>query len=72
MNKTLTGVDRNEVSKQNAAILTMMDWTQAFERQLHKLGKESFIANGIRRPLIPLPINFFTKKKNSCEMEQNF
>ena len=63
INKVLTGIDKNSVDNKNAAILTMIDWSQAFERQSHYLGIKSFISNGIRKPLIPLLINFFTGRE---------
>ena len=44
-----------------AVILTMVDWSKAFDRQSHELGIQSFIANGVRPGLIPILMSFFTK-----------
>ena len=63
LHKVLTGVDKNSVNNKNAAIITMLDWSQAFERQSHYHGIKSFISNGIKNPLIPLLINFFIDRE---------
>ena len=63
IHKVLTGVDKNSADNKNAAVLTMLDWSQAFERQSHYHGIQSFISNGIRKPLIPLLINFFIDRE---------
>ena len=49
--------------KHVAVILSMGDWSQAFDRQSHKLGVESFIKNGVRHSLIPILISFFKNRK---------
>ena len=54
-----SAVDRNTVNEKMAVILTMVDWSQAFERQNHRLGVQSFIDNGVRPSLIPILISFF-------------
>ena len=41
----------------------MVDWAQAFDRQCHTLGVESFIKNGVRKSLIPLLVSFFQGRK---------
>ena len=43
--------------------MSMVDWAQAFDRQSHKLGVESFIENGVRPALIPVLISFFENRK---------
>ena len=72
MHKVLTGVDKNSVNNKNAAIITMLDWSQAFERQSHYHGIKSFISNGIRKPLIPLLINFFIDREIVVKWNKNF
>ena len=62
INKILTGVDKNNKHNKPAVILTMIDYAQAFERQSHKLGIESFIRNGVRKSLIPVLISFFENR----------
>ena len=59
LHKILTSVDRNNVKEKYAVILTMLDFSQAFERQNHSYGIDSFIRNGVRPSLIPILINFF-------------
>ena len=41
----------------------MVDWKQAFDRQCHTLGVQSFIKNGVRDSLIPLLISYFQNRK---------
>ena len=56
-------VDRNSKTEAIAVIVQMIDWSQAFDRQSHKLGIESFIKNGVRPSLIPLLISYFQNRK---------
>ena len=44
VNKILQSVDKNSASEKNSVVLTMLDWSRAFERQSHTLGIKSFIA----------------------------
>ena len=69
LNRILTAVDRNSQSEAFAVILGMIDWSQAFDRQSHKLGIESFIKNGVRPALIPILISFFLKSADDSEVE---
>ena len=43
--------------------MEMIDWKQAFDRQSHKLGIQSFIDNGVRPSLIPILLNFFQDRE---------
>ena len=52
-------VDRNSQSEAFAVILNLIDWSQAFDRQSHKLGVQSFVKNGVRPALIPILVSFF-------------
>ena len=63
INKILCSVDKNSANDKVAAILSMIDWSQAFERQSHHLGIESFIRNGVRPSLIPVLISFFQDRQ---------
>ena len=49
----------------------MVDWSQAFDRQSHKLGVQSFIDNGVRPALIPILINFFQDRKMRVKWKGN-
>ena len=62
VDKILTAVDKNNAQEKNAVILTMLDMSQAFERQSHYHGIKSFIANGVRPSLIPVLISFFENR----------
>ena len=62
LNKILTAVDENSQSEAIAVIIGMVDWSQAFDRQCHKLGVKSFIDNGVRASLIPIMINYFQNR----------
>ena len=63
LNRVLTAVDKNSQNEAVAVIISMVDWSQAFDRQSHKLGVESFIKNGVRHSLIPVLISFFKNRK---------
>ena len=63
LHKILTGLDENSVKKSIAVLLQMVDWSQAFDRQSHKLGVESFVENGVRPSLIPILISFFQNRE---------
>jgi hypothetical protein len=71
LHQILKAVDTNSQSEVFAAIISMVDWSQAFDRQCHILGVQSFIDNGVRSSLIPILINHFqnrrmTVKWNGC------
>ena len=63
LHKIHMAVDKNSQMEAMSVILNMVDWSQAFDRQSHKLGIDSFIKNGVRKSLIPLLINFFQNRK---------
>ena len=63
LHKILTSLDVNSESKSIAVLLQMVDWSQAFDRQSHKLGIKSFIENGVRPSLIPILISFFQNRE---------
>ena len=63
LHKILLSTDKNSKSDKFAVILTMIDWSQAFDRQSHLLGVRSFIRNGVRMSLIPVLISFFQKRR---------
>ena len=55
------GIDvRGEV---NAVLWMFIDWKQAYSRQCHTLGVESFIKNGVRPSIIPLLISYFQDRQ---------
>jgi hypothetical protein len=58
-----TQLDTNNTSEAYATIISMIDWSKAFDRQCPKLGVQSFIRNGVRKDLIPLLISFFQNRK---------
>ena len=63
LNRILTAVDQNSQREAFAVLVTMVDWSQAFDRQSHKLGIQSFIENGVRSSLIPILISFFQNRR---------
>ena len=54
LHRILCAVDRNSQSEAFAVILNLIDWSQAFDRQSHKMGVQSFEKNGVRPALIPI------------------
>ena len=63
LNRILTAIDHKSKSETFAVILNMVDWSQAFDRMSHKIGVESFIANGVRPSLVPILISFFRNRR---------
>ena len=63
IHRIVTVIDRNSKSEAMAVIATMVDWSQAFDRQCHTLGIKAFIANGVRSSLIPILVSFFKERK---------
>ena len=63
MHKILTSIDQNSINQSMAVILTMVDWKQAFDRQSHVQGIQSFIDNGVRPSMIPILISFFKNRQ---------
>ena len=63
LHKILTSLDENTDKKSIAVLLGMVDWSQAFDRQSHKLGIRSFIDNGVRPSLIPILMSFFQNRE---------
>ena len=63
LHRILTSVDKRSKRESYAAILHLIDWQQAFDRQCPKLGVDSFIRNGVRKSLIPVLTNYFQGRK---------
>ena len=59
LHQILLSLDKNSLSESFAVILSMIDWSQAFDRLNHRLGIQSFIDNGVRPSLIPTLLSFF-------------
>ena len=72
LHKILTSVDKNSQNEKYAVILTMLDWSQAFERQSHVQGIQSFIDNGVRKSLIPFLISFFQGRQLRVKWNKTF
>ena len=62
LHQILLNLGKNNVSESFAVIMGMIDWSQAFDRQSHKLGIQSFIDNGVRPSLIPILLSFFQNR----------
>ena len=63
IDKILRTVDESSRSESYAVLISMVDWSQAFDRQCHTLGVKSFIENGVRDSLIPLMISYFQNRR---------
>ena len=59
IDQVLKNLDTNSKGDIFAALVTFVDWKQAFNRQDPKLGIYSFIENRVRPSLIPAFINYF-------------
>ena len=62
LHRVISNVDRNSKGEVNAVLCMFVDWKQAYSRQCHTLGVESFIKNGVRPSLIPILISYFEDK----------
>ena len=47
MHRIVSNIDRHSKGDINAVLATFIDWSKAYSRQCHKLGIQSFIANGV-------------------------
>ena len=63
LDKILRAVDENNENESYAVLISMIDWSQAFDRQCHTLGVQSFINNWVKDSLIPLMISYFQNRK---------
>ena len=63
LHNALAATDRNSKSEKFAVIISLIDWSQAFDRQSHQLGIKSFVDNGVRPSLIPYLISYFQDRK---------
>ena len=58
LQRILSSVDNNKNGEITAVLCLFVDWKQAFSRQCHTLGVESFKKNGVRASLLPLLSNY--------------
>ena len=47
LHRIISSVDKNARGEVNAVLCLFVDWKQAYTRQCHTLGIESFIKNGV-------------------------
>ena len=72
LHQILLKLDTNNQSESFAVIMSMIDWSQAFDRQSHKLGIQSFIDNGVRPSLIPILLSFFQDRTMQVKWNGKF
>ena len=63
IDKIMTALDSNTQKEAYAVIVSMVDWSKAFDRQCPTLGVQSFVNNGVRKSIIPLLTNYFQERK---------
>ena len=63
LDRILKGLDKNSKGEINAALLLFIDYKQAFSRQCHTLGIQSFINNNVRPSLIPILMSYFEDRQ---------
>ena len=63
LHQILLDLDRNNQSESFAVIMSMIDWSKAFDHQSHILGVQLFIDNGVRPSLIPILLSYFQERK---------
>ena len=62
IDKILRSLDGASKGEANAALVTLEDFSKAFDRQDATLAVKSFQDNGVRPSLIPLLISFFERR----------
>ena len=72
LHQILTKLETNNQSESFAVIMGMIDWAQAFDRQSHILGIQSFIDNGVRASLIPILLSFFQNRSMKVKWNGKF
>ena len=68
VHRILTSLDNNSRGETFAALAVMIDWRQAFSRQDHKLGVESFIKEWSENVSHPSPYKLLPRTENACKM----
>ena len=63
LHQILLNLDRSNQSQSFSVLLSMIDWSKAFDHQSHILGVQSFIDNGVWPSLIPILLSFFEERK---------
>ena len=63
LHRIVSNVDRNSKGEVNAVLCMFIDWKQAYSRQCHTLGVQSFLKNGVLPALIPLLISYFKDRE---------
>ena len=63
IHRILTNLDKNKKGEVNAVLCLFIDWKQAYSRQCHTLGVQSFLKNGVRPSLIPILISYFEERE---------
>ena len=63
LHRILASVDNNSRHEINAVLCSFVDWRQAYSRQCHLLGIQSFQKNGVRPSLIPLLSSYFQDRE---------
>ena len=63
LDSILSATDRNSQNEKFAVVLSLIDWSQAFDRMSHQLGIKAFIDNGVRPSLIPYLMSYFQDRK---------
>ena len=72
LHNILVATDKNSQAEKFAVILSLIDWSQAFDRQSHQLGILSSIENGVRSSVIPYLISYFQKRKMVVKWNECF
>ena len=63
LHRVVSSVDRNCKGEVSAVLCMFVDWKQAYSRQCHTLGIQSFLKNGVRPSLIPILISYFEDRE---------
>ena len=63
LHRILSETDNKSRRKIKAVLCTFVDWQQAYSRQSHILGVQSFAENGVRPSLLPLLTNYFQSRE---------
>ena len=62
LHQILLNLDKQSQSESFAVLVSLIDWSKAFDHQSHILGLQSFIDNGVRPSLIPILLSLFQNR----------
>ena len=63
IHRILAAVDNQSGGEVTAVLCSFVDWRQAYSRQCHLIGMQSFKQNGVRPSLLPILASYFQNRE---------